>query len=160
MRIKKKEAIRILLLVSGSLMLIYGIFRNEVTYVFNKAVKICLECIGIGQHNTFSVPAHFISKNVDTGISSFSVKSFPAEPAGRKNLSGESEKILRTGPQLLFMPCRIGSLSCRSSAGSLRFFEIHYLFLCDRPSHDVGSPAWSFRMWIPLSLRMVSGTAA
>ena len=48
MRIKKKGAIRILLLVSGSLMLIYGIFRNEVTYVFNKAVKICLECIGIG----------------------------------------------------------------------------------------------------------------
>ena len=27
-------------------------------------------------------------------------------------------------------------------------------------SHDAGSPAWSFRMWIPLSLRMVSGTAA
>ena len=48
MRIQKKGAIRILLLVSGSLMLIYGIFRNEVTYVFNKAVKICLECIGIG----------------------------------------------------------------------------------------------------------------
>ena len=45
---QKKRAIRILLLVSGSLMLIYGIFRNEVTYVFNKAVKICLECIGIG----------------------------------------------------------------------------------------------------------------
>ena len=48
MRIKKKGAIRILLLVSGSLMLIYGIFRNEVPYVFNKAVKICLEGIGIG----------------------------------------------------------------------------------------------------------------
>mgnify|MGYP000252182663 CR=1 FL=1 len=43
MRIKKKGAIRILLLVSGSLMLIYGIFRNEVTYVFFHYLKKILK---------------------------------------------------------------------------------------------------------------------
>ncbi len=48
MRIEKNTLIRILLLTSGGLMLIYGIWRNEVIYIFNKAVKICLECIGIG----------------------------------------------------------------------------------------------------------------
>ncbi|MEI3502675.1 MAG: CD1871A family CXXC motif-containing protein [Anaerovoracaceae bacterium] len=48
MRIEKKTAVRILLLAAGSLMLVYGIWRDEVIYVFNKAVKICLECIGIG----------------------------------------------------------------------------------------------------------------
>ena len=43
MRIKKKGVIRILLLVSGSLMLIYGIFRNEVTYVFFHYLKKILK---------------------------------------------------------------------------------------------------------------------
>ncbi len=48
MRTGRKTAIRILILAAGSLMLVFGIWRDEVVYVFNKAVKICLECIGIG----------------------------------------------------------------------------------------------------------------
>ena len=48
MRIEKKTAVRILLLAAGSLMLVYGIWRDEVIYVFNKAVKRCLECLGRG----------------------------------------------------------------------------------------------------------------
>lgn len=34
--------------VIGLAMMSYGIFRGEMTVVFAKAVKICLECIGIG----------------------------------------------------------------------------------------------------------------
>ena len=48
MRIERKTAIRILMLAAGSLMVIFGIWREEIGYVFHKAVKICLECIGIG----------------------------------------------------------------------------------------------------------------
>lgn len=32
----------------GLAMMGYGIYRGEVAVVFTKAVKICLECIGIG----------------------------------------------------------------------------------------------------------------
>ncbi len=32
----------------GLMMMGYGIFRGETAVVFKKAVKICLECIGIG----------------------------------------------------------------------------------------------------------------
>ncbi len=48
MRIEKRAAIALLLLVAGALMLIYGVWRDETEIVFNKAVKICLECVGIG----------------------------------------------------------------------------------------------------------------
>lgn len=44
----KKATVRILLFAVGGLLLIYGIWREEAILVFNKAVRICLECIGIG----------------------------------------------------------------------------------------------------------------
>ena len=34
--------------VLGAAMMIYGISRGEMAVVLAKAVKICLECIGIG----------------------------------------------------------------------------------------------------------------
>lgn len=34
--------------ICGLGMMVYGIFRGEMTVVLNKAIKICLECIGIG----------------------------------------------------------------------------------------------------------------
>ena len=37
-----------LLACVGALMMLYGIYRGEVTVVWEKAVKICMECIGIG----------------------------------------------------------------------------------------------------------------
>ena len=40
--------LRISALLAGIGMIILGIYRGEVTEVFNKAVRICLECIGIG----------------------------------------------------------------------------------------------------------------
>ena len=38
----------ILLALTGAVMVVLGIFRGEVAVVLTKAVRICLECIGIG----------------------------------------------------------------------------------------------------------------
>lgn len=36
------------LLILGIAMIIQGVFRGEAETVFEKAVRICMECIGIG----------------------------------------------------------------------------------------------------------------
>lgn len=38
----------IILACAGILMMAYGISRGEMSVVFDKAVRICMECIGIG----------------------------------------------------------------------------------------------------------------
>ena len=45
---KKQKIISILLIIIGIALVIAGIFRGEAATVFNKATRICLECIGIG----------------------------------------------------------------------------------------------------------------
>lgn len=40
--------IALLIMLAGVSMMIYGIFRGEMTVVYSKAIQICLECIGIG----------------------------------------------------------------------------------------------------------------
>ncbi|WP_297790662.1 CD1871A family CXXC motif-containing protein [uncultured Anaerococcus sp.] len=44
---KRRNVGRLLLLISVAF-IIYGVMRGEMDTVFAKAVKLCLECIGIG----------------------------------------------------------------------------------------------------------------
>jgi hypothetical protein len=44
----KRRLIGTLVIVIAIAMVVLGVFRDEVTDVFNKAIRICLECIGIG----------------------------------------------------------------------------------------------------------------
>ncbi|WP_164509028.1 CD1871A family CXXC motif-containing protein [Clostridium rectalis] len=44
----KLKLIRTIVLLEALIFIESGIYRNEVLIVFNKAINICLECIGIG----------------------------------------------------------------------------------------------------------------
>ena len=44
----KRNVLRISIGVLGAVFAAVGIFREETAEVFDKAVRICLECIGIG----------------------------------------------------------------------------------------------------------------
>lgn len=48
MRKPKAERMWLPLAVLGAALLTAGVLRGEAAVVLNKAVKICLECIGIG----------------------------------------------------------------------------------------------------------------
>ena len=36
--------------ILGILLMIFGIYRGEMSVVFTKAINICMECIGIGSY--------------------------------------------------------------------------------------------------------------
>ena len=44
----KKTAAQITLLLAGAAMLYFGVWRGEAATVLSKAIKLCLECVGIG----------------------------------------------------------------------------------------------------------------
>lgn len=44
----KKWIIQILIFCAAICMVSYGLYRGEASIVFNKAINICLECIGLG----------------------------------------------------------------------------------------------------------------
>ena len=44
----KKAAAQITLLLAGAAMLSFGAWRGEAATVLSKAIKLCLECVGIG----------------------------------------------------------------------------------------------------------------
>lgn len=45
---KHRKIIAIISLCAGIALVIAGVFRGEAETVFNKAIRICMECIGIG----------------------------------------------------------------------------------------------------------------
>lgn len=49
-RVKKalSQAVQAVLFISGAVMLGFGAMRGEVETVLSKAIKLCLECVGIG----------------------------------------------------------------------------------------------------------------
>lgn len=47
-RNKRHRQIATLVIVAAALLLLFGLLRGEAEFVWSRAVRICLECIGIG----------------------------------------------------------------------------------------------------------------
>ena len=47
-QLSKKAAAQVLLLLLSAAFLVCGVMRGEADTVLNKAIKLCLECVGIG----------------------------------------------------------------------------------------------------------------
>lgn len=45
---RRKNAARLLLFAAGILMICFGAMRGEAELVLSKAIRLCLECVGIG----------------------------------------------------------------------------------------------------------------
>ena len=45
---KRRKISQIILLITGTAMVSYGAIRGEAAIVLGKAIKLCLECVGIG----------------------------------------------------------------------------------------------------------------
>ena len=45
---KSEKATQVFLLAAGTVFFLVGIFRGEATAVLSKAIKLCMECVGIG----------------------------------------------------------------------------------------------------------------
>ena len=45
---KSKKAAQIFLLAAGLIFFFIGILRGEAAVVLSKAIKLCMECVGIG----------------------------------------------------------------------------------------------------------------
>ena len=45
---KCKKSSQIILLITGITMVSYGVIRGVAAVVLGKAIKLCLECVGIG----------------------------------------------------------------------------------------------------------------
>ena len=46
--LKNKQILQLVLLAAGIILVTYGIARGEAAVVLSKAIKLCLECVGIG----------------------------------------------------------------------------------------------------------------
>lgn len=44
----KKAAAQAVLLATGIVLLCFGVLRGEAATVLSKAIRLCLECVGIG----------------------------------------------------------------------------------------------------------------
>lgn len=48
MNSKNFSRIRLIIFLVGAAMILFGVERGEVQIIFNKAARVCLECIGLG----------------------------------------------------------------------------------------------------------------
>lgn len=44
----KKRILGSGVMIAACMMMLYGTYRGEVSLIWNKAIHICLECIGLG----------------------------------------------------------------------------------------------------------------
>ena len=163
----KQSLIRLILLAAGVIMVLFGVLRGEAGIVLAKAIRLCLECVGIGQvrkNRKFRKEGNLVSSrplSLRHPVSGYAADQHsPAQLFQRQNLSGKRQDRLCTRSELLFLPRRCRLLPHRCTAGSHRLFKVPIFLLYYRISDSAGSPAGKIYLRLSLSVRLVSRSAA
>ncbi len=64
---KCKKIFQFVIFITGTAMIGYGVIRGEAAVVFGKAIKLCLECVGIGEKNEITIKKSCQNTGMDTG---------------------------------------------------------------------------------------------
>ena len=160
MTAKRKAAVQIMFMLMGAVFILYGMMRGEVGIVLSKAIKICLERVGIGYEKPSSLPVPRLLPGLATSSSRTADQPSYYQLFQRKYLPRHGESGLRTRPQLLFLSRCDRCLSHRLLSGRGGLIKVSLLLLHHRHPNPAGCAFGAIHLRFPLSLWMVSGAAA
>ena len=155
--INKKAIAQSALLLAAVLMIGLGIWRGEADTVLAKAIRLCMECVGIGlEKQFFSGPFPGLVSSRRSAADEHS----PAEFCQGCSVSGQGQNSMCAGAELLLLPGCGGGLPDRLVSGSGRLVKIPIFLLYYRHPDFIGGAAGTVYLRLSLPVWLAAGAFA